>query len=303
VQTVGGAPIRSDRVVSALQPTRLEAEKIWDQPQLLSKRRSSDEILGTGFIHRRCARPKTAVEGLLSVGRVDPFGLGPVGHQHGKFSGILRCIELRDRLGRSKDCGRHGNAKSQIPPCILADSHPRQTQFRLASQLPTSRLEDAPMTENAIASALTALQARVGHEVHVSDWMMISQERINAFAAATDDPQWIHLDVERATRESPYGAPIAHGYLTLSLSVPLRGLVDTSKPIAPSVRNVINYGLNKLRFPNAVRVGSKIRGRFTLQAVEQVAPNVLQVTEQYTVEIEGAPKPACIAESVMRLVF
>ncbi|MFM8585852.1 MAG: MaoC family dehydratase [Gammaproteobacteria bacterium] len=159
------------------------------------------------------------------------------------------------------------------------------------------------MTENAIASALAALQARVGHEVHVSDWMMISQERINAFAAATDDPQWIHVDVERATRESPYGAPIAHGYLTLSLSIPLRGLVDASKPIAPGVRNVINYGLNKLRFPNAVRVGSKIRGRFTLQAVEQVAPNVLQVTEQYTVEIEGAPKPACIAESVMRLVF
>ncbi len=159
------------------------------------------------------------------------------------------------------------------------------------------------MTENAIASALTALQARVGDEVHVSDWMTISQERINAFAAATDDPQWIHVDVERATRESPYGAPIAHGYLTLSLSVPLRGLVDAAKPIAPGVRNVINYGLNKLRFPNAVRVGSKIRGRFTLQAVEQVAPNVLQITEQYTAEIEGAPKPACIAESVMRLVF
>jgi acyl dehydratase len=133
--------------------------------------------------------------------------------------------------------------------------------------------------------------------------MTISQERINAFAAATDDPQWIHVDVERANRESPYGAPIAHGYLTLSLSVPLRGLVDAAKPIAPGVRNVINYGLNKLRFPNAVRVGSKIRGRFSLQAVEQVAPNVLQITEQYTAEIEGAPKPACIAESVMRLVF
>ncbi|MEY3337247.1 MAG: hypothetical protein RL245_239 [Pseudomonadota bacterium] len=159
------------------------------------------------------------------------------------------------------------------------------------------------MTENTISTALAALQSRVGQEVHVSDWMTISQERINAFAAATDDPQWIHVDVERATRESPYGAPIAHGYLTLSLSVPLRGLVDTSKPIAPGVRNVINYGLNKLRFPNAVRVGSKIRGRFTLQAVEQVAPNVLQITEQYTAEIEGAPKPACIAESVMRLVF
>lgn len=159
------------------------------------------------------------------------------------------------------------------------------------------------MTENAAASALATLHARVGQEVHVSDWMTITQERINAFAEATGDHQWIHVDVDRATRESPYGAPIAHGYLTLSLCVPLRGLVDVTKPIAPGVTNVINYGLNKLRFPNAVRAGSRIRGKFTLQAVEQVAPNVLQITEQYTAEIEGVAKPACIAESVMRLVF
>ena len=159
------------------------------------------------------------------------------------------------------------------------------------------------MTENAIAAALAQLQSKVGQEVHLSDWLTITQARINAFADATDDHQWIHVDAERAARESPYGAPIAHGYLTLSLQVPLRGLVETDKPLAPGVKNVINYGLNKLRFPNAVRVGARIRGRFTLQAVEQVAPNVLQITEQYTAEIEGAPKPACIAESVMRLVF
>lgn len=159
------------------------------------------------------------------------------------------------------------------------------------------------MTENAIAAALAQLQSKVGQEVHLSDWLTITQARINAFAGATDDHQWIHVDAERAARESPYGAPIAHGYLTLSLQVPLRGLVETDKPLAPGVKNVINYGLNKLRFPNAVRVGARIRGRFTLQAVEQVAPNVLQITEQYTAEIEGAPKPACIAESVMRLVF
>lgn len=159
------------------------------------------------------------------------------------------------------------------------------------------------MTENAIATALAALQAKVGTEVHLSDWMTVSQERINAFAGATEDHQWIHVDAERASRESPYGTPIAHGYLTLSLAVPLRGLVDADKPLAPGVRNVINYGLNKLRFPHAVRVDSRIRGRFTLLGVEQVAPNVLQITEQYTAEVEGAPKPACIAESVMRLVF
>ena len=159
------------------------------------------------------------------------------------------------------------------------------------------------MTENAVAAALASLQSRIGQEVHVSDWLTISQERINAFAGATGDHQWIHVDVDRASRESPYGAPIAHGYLTLSLSVPLRGLVDVTKPIAPGVTNVINYGLNKLRFPNAVRVGTRIRGRFTLQAVEQVAPNVLQITEVFTAEVEGATKPACIAETLMRLVF
>jgi len=159
------------------------------------------------------------------------------------------------------------------------------------------------MNDSALASALATLQTRIGQEVHVSDWLTVTQERINAFADATGDHQWIHVDVERATRESPYGAPIAHGYLTLSLSVPLRGLVDAQKPIVPGITNIINYGLNKLRFPNAVRVGARIRGRFTLQSVEQVAPNILQMTEQYTAEVEGASKPACIAESVMRLVF
>ena len=159
------------------------------------------------------------------------------------------------------------------------------------------------MTDTAIATALAALQAMVGQQVHLSEWMTITQERVNAFADATLDRQWIHVDVERAHRESPFGAPIAHGFLTLSLMVPLRGLVEADKPIAPGVRNVVNYGLNKLRFANPVRVGARIRGRFVLVAVEQVAPSVLQITEQYTAEIDGETKPACIAESLMRLVF
>jgi acyl dehydratase len=158
------------------------------------------------------------------------------------------------------------------------------------------------MTEN-IAENLATLQSKLGEEVHVSEWLTVSQERINAFAAATDDEQWIHVDVERAQRESPYGGPIAHGYLTLSLLVPLRGLVDASQPYLPGAKQVINYGLNKLRFPNAVRAGARIRGRFTLLAAEQVGPNVLQVTESYAVEVEGEAKPACIAESIMRVSF
>jgi acyl dehydratase len=155
----------------------------------------------------------------------------------------------------------------------------------------------------AAAEALAGLQGRLGTEVHASDWLVVTQERVNAFADATSDHQWIHVDPERAKRESPYGAPIAHGYLTLSLHIVLRGLVDSSKPFLPGVKNVINYGLNKVRFPNAVRVGSRIRGRFTLVSAEAVAPNVLQIAEQYVVEIEGQPKPACSAESIFRLAF
>ncbi len=155
----------------------------------------------------------------------------------------------------------------------------------------------------AAAAAHQALTQRVGQEVHVSDWLLVTQQRVDAFAEATGDQQWIHVDPERAARESPYKAPIAHGYLTLSLHILLRGLVSADKPYAPGVVSVVNYGLNKLRFPNAVRVGSRIRGRFTLVGVEPVAANALQVSEQYLVEVEGQTKPACIAESLFRLAF
>jgi acyl dehydratase len=130
----------------------------------------------------------------------------------------------------------------------------------------------------------------------------VTQDLVDGFAAATGDRQWIHTDPERAAAESPYGGTIAHGYLTLSLYPMLRGLVDGSKPLLPGVTNVINYGLNKLRFPNAVRVGTRIRARCTLLAVEAVKGS-LQITEQYAVEIEGEERPACVAECVMRLYF
>jgi len=155
----------------------------------------------------------------------------------------------------------------------------------------------------AAAVAAEALSGRLGQQVHLSDWLLVSQHRVDAFAGATGDHQWIHVDPERAARESPYKAPIAHGYLTLSLHILLRDLAAADKPYAPGVVSVINYGLNKVRFPNAVRVGARIRGRFTLTGVEVVASNVLQVAEQYLVEIEGQTKPACIAESLFRLVF
>jgi len=146
------------------------------------------------------------------------------------------------------------------------------------------------------------LQAQVGQEIHRSDWYDVTQARVNAFADATGDHQWIHVDAERAARESPWKATIAHGYFTLSLYPMLRGLVNAERPVFDGVRQVINYGLDKLRFPSAVVVGSRIRVRCVLLKVEPVSGG-LQVTEQYTVEIEGQPKPACVAEAIMRLYF
>jgi acyl dehydratase len=154
----------------------------------------------------------------------------------------------------------------------------------------------------ALAEVLTDLKGKIGEETHLSDWLPVTQELIDMFANATGDQQWIHVDEQRAKAESPYGTTIAHGYLTLSLYPMLRGLVNNDKPMFPGVTNVINYGLNKLRFTNAVKVGSKIRARCILVAAEEVK-NSLQLTEQYTVEIEGQDRPACVAECIMRLYF
>ncbi len=155
------------------------------------------------------------------------------------------------------------------------------------------------MSQQAV---LEDLQRRIGEEVHVSDWLEITQQRIDAFADATDDHQWIHVDVERARRESPWRSTIAHGYLTLSLFPVLRALVVADRPLYPGVKQVINYGLDKLRFPAAVTAGSRIRARCKLLKVEEVTGG-LQVTEQFTAEIDGQAKPACVAETIMRVYF
>jgi len=156
--------------------------------------------------------------------------------------------------------------------------------------------------QTAAREVLASLQARIGQEIHCSDWLDVTQQRVNEFARATGDHQWIHVDPERAARESPWQTTIAHGYLTLSLYPLLRGLVDSATPLFPGVTRVINYGLDKLRFPNAVKVGSKVRARCVLLKVEEVAGG-LQLTEQYTVEIAGEAKPACVAEAIMRVYF
>jgi acyl dehydratase len=154
----------------------------------------------------------------------------------------------------------------------------------------------------ALVEALKSLQSRVGQEIHTSDWLTVDQGMIDGFANATRDRQWIHVDPQRAAAESPYGKTIAHGYLTLSLYPALRGLVDAGKPLAPGVKRVINYGINKLRFPNAVVVGSRIRAHCTLVSASE-AKGSIELVEEYSVEIEGQDRPACVAECVMRLYF
>ena len=144
-------------------------------------------------------------------------------------------------------------------------------------------------------TTMAELPGLTGSELGSSDWFEITQDAVNLFAEATGDHQWIHVDVERAKKESPFGGPIAHGYLTLSLLAPMSSQVLA---VTDTVMGV-NYGLNKVRFPSPVPVGSKVRLTATLKQVEEVAGG-LQVTMSAVIEREGGDKPVCIAEWVTR---
>jgi acyl dehydratase len=140
------------------------------------------------------------------------------------------------------------------------------------------------------------VEAAAGEELGTSDWVEVTQEQVDKFADATGDHQWIHVDVERA-KAGPFGGTIAHGYLTLSM-VPALGAqvmaLDT-----PGAK--LNYGVNKVRFPNPVRVGSRVRAHVTLGEVTDL-PTGKQLTVRYTIEVEGQDKPACVAETVVLLL-
>ncbi len=142
------------------------------------------------------------------------------------------------------------------------------------------------------------IQQFVGRELGASDWLTIDQDRIDHFAHCTDDHQWIHVDPERARQESPWGTTIAHGYLTLSLLPSLQSSIGV---IPTDVSQVINYGLDKLRFVAPVKAGKRIRNRVTLVSVEDKGPGRLLKT-QNTVEIEGEEKPAMVAETLFLVV-
>jgi acyl dehydratase len=148
----------------------------------------------------------------------------------------------------------------------------------------------APRTINGIDD----FKALVGQDLGSSDWLEITQERVNQFAEATGDHQWIHVDPERA-KDGPFGGTIAHGYLTMSLGPVLLPQVVTVTGFSLAV----NYGLNKLRFPSPVPVGSKLRVSAHLAEVEDI-PGGVQTTYRLTFEVDGAPKPACVAEAIYR---
>jgi acyl dehydratase len=142
----------------------------------------------------------------------------------------------------------------------------------------------------------TELKNMVGEHIGTSDWVVIEQDRIDRFAEATGDHQWIHVDPERA-KDGPFGSTIAHGFLTLSLIPGLSWEVYTIE----GARLSVNYGLNKLRFITPVKVGSRVRARLAVAAVDDVPGNALQVATTVTVELEGADKPAAVAETLSRI--
>ena len=145
-------------------------------------------------------------------------------------------------------------------------------------------------------TTLAELPSLKGQLLGASEWFEITQQRVNTFADATGDHQWIHVDVERASRESPFGGPIGHGFLTLSLFVPMWSQVL----VVTDAGMIVNYGLNKVRFPAPVPVGSKVRLTATLVDVEEVKGG-LQLTVGGVIEREGGDKPVCVLESVTRL--
>jgi acyl dehydratase len=142
---------------------------------------------------------------------------------------------------------------------------------------------------------LAELKTLVGRDLGHSEWFEIDQSRVDAFANATNDRQWIHVDPERA-RSGPFGGAIAHGFLTLSLLIPLWSEMVTVEGVATAV----NYGLNKVRFPSPVPVGSKIRAAASLASVEDVPGNGVQAVIDFVVERDGSEKPCCVAQAVHR---
>jgi acyl dehydratase len=149
-----------------------------------------------------------------------------------------------------------------------------------------------------ILHGLADLEKAVGQDIGPTEWFMIDQARVNGFADDTEDHQWIHVDPERA-KAGPFGGPVAHGFLTLSLIPYLMGELRRVE----GVRMGVNYGLDRVRFPSPVLVGRRIRARATVTSLDKIAGDAVQIVTLVTIEVEGSEKPACVAEMVSRYYF
>ncbi len=155
---------------------------------------------------------------------------------------------------------------------------------------------------SAVEQLIDSYRQRTGEEISIGEWLQIDQARIDAFARATGDLQWIHIDPQRAAAESPYKSTVAHGFLTLSL-LPVLTQANAAGQFEknyPGMRLRVNYGLNKVRFPAPVKPGNRLRARTTVLGAEPAGEGV-EISYQLTVEIEGNPKPACVAEQLVRV--
>ncbi|HEY7053280.1 MAG TPA: MaoC family dehydratase [Mycobacterium sp.] len=150
-----------------------------------------------------------------------------------------------------------------------------------------------------VISSIDEAEGLVGQELGVGEWQEIDQKRINEFADATEDHQWIHIDVERARSESPYGTTIAHGFLTLSMIPKL----SKDNMRVENAKMAINYGLNKVRFLAAVPSGGRIRARSELADATKVGDDTVNLTVKHTIELDGSEKPAAVAETIVRVLF
>ncbi|ASX12820.1 MaoC family dehydratase [Aeromonas dhakensis] len=221
-------------------------------------------------------------------------------------------FELKDWLSPAiRDYWREFQQKAHLHPLLgrvldlQGDSQSMLQQQGAAQAVngqPVSPQESIIELDGEAATLFATLQARIGEETHVGEWLHVSQQMIDQFAAVTGDHQWIHTNPERAAAESPFKTTIAHGFLTLALLPQLTGSVDEANPEFPTARMVVNFGLDQVRFPYPIKVDSNIRARTKLARVTPIKGG-LELLKEIKVEIEGVRRPGCVIESVTRLYF
>ncbi|CAD7523918.1 MaoC family dehydratase [Aeromonas hydrophila] len=221
-------------------------------------------------------------------------------------------FELNDWLSPAiRDYWREFQQKAHLHPLLgrvldlQSDSQSTQQQQGAAQAVngqPASLDTPAVELSGEAAALFATLQERIGEETHVGEWLLVSQQMINEFAAVTGDNQWIHTDPERAAAESPFKTTIAHGFLTLALLPRLTGSINEAAPEFPTARMVVNFGLDQVRFPYPIKVDSNIRARTKLARVTPIKGG-LELLKEIKVEIEGIRRPGCVIESVTRIYF